>query len=79
MTKTNFISLFSGAGGLDLGLETAGWEGLYASDIDARAVETLTLNRGREIASGNKFMSQAVIECADVRNLHGREILEKVD
>lgn len=78
MTGANFISLFSGAGGLDLGLERSGWEGLYASDIDACAVETLNLNRGRQITAGNRFMPNAVIERADVRSLRGIEILGKV-
>lgn len=78
MLKDCFISLFSGAGGLDLGLETAGWNGLYASDIDPCAVDTLVMNRGREIASARKFMSNSVIERADVRNLSGRNILDKI-
>lgn len=78
MLKNCFISLFSGAGGLDIGLETAGWHGLYASDIDPCAVDTLVMNRGREIASARKFMPNSVIERADVRNLSGRNILDKI-
>jgi len=35
------ISLFSGAGGLDLGLERSGWEILAQVEMDADAVETL--------------------------------------
>ena len=34
------ISLFSGAGGLDLGLIQAGNDVVWANDIDASAVET---------------------------------------
>ena len=78
MLKDRFVSLFSGAGGLDLGLEMAGWHGLYASDIDPCAVDTLQMNRGRVIASAKKFMSNSVIERADIRNLSGRVILEKI-
>lgn len=78
MLKDRFVSLFSGAGGLDLGLEMAGWHGLYASDIDPCAVDTLQMNRGRVIASAKKFMANSVIERADIRNLSGRVILEKI-
>ena len=78
MLKNSFVSLFSGAGGLDLGLEIAGWHGLYAADLDPCAVETLEMNRGREIAPSKKFMSNSVIERADVRNLSGREVLGKI-
>ncbi|MEL6113227.1 MAG: DNA cytosine methyltransferase [Pseudomonadota bacterium] len=40
----NFISMFSGAGGLDLGFEQAGWERCFASDLDTDAVATLRVN-----------------------------------
>lgn len=76
--KNCFISLFSGAGGLDLGLEMAGWHGLYASDIDLCAVETLSMNRGRSIALGRQFMSNSIIERADVCDLSGEKILDKI-
>jgi DNA (cytosine-5)-methyltransferase 1 len=38
-----FLSLFSGAGGLDLGLEEAGWLPIAAVEMDADAVGTLAL------------------------------------
>ena len=38
------ISLFSGAGGLDLGLISAGNEIVWANDIDADAVATYKEN-----------------------------------
>jgi DNA (cytosine-5)-methyltransferase 1 len=44
-TKVPFISLFSGAMGLDLGLERAGFESKVAVEIDADAVKTIRYNR----------------------------------
>ena len=41
------LSLFSGAGGLDLGVEAAGYDVAYAVENDATAVTTLNANRKR--------------------------------
>ena len=41
------LSLFSGAGGLDLGVEAAGYDVVYAVENDATAVRTLNENRER--------------------------------
>ena len=52
MMKTNkykVISLFSGAGGLDLGFENAGFEILWANDNDKFAVQTYKENFSNEI------------------------------
>ena len=43
------LSLFSGAGGLDLGLIQAGNSVIWANDIDANAVETYKRNIGNHI------------------------------
>lgn len=75
--RLEFISLFSGGGGLDIGFELAGWDCLYASDIDKHSVETLKSNQGKEIASVN-MLANAVIEQADVRDLSGAQILAKI-
>ena len=40
-----YISLFSGALGLDLGLEAQGWESVLANELDKIACETICLNR----------------------------------
>lgn len=39
------VSLFSGAGGLDIGLEQAGFSTIFASDIEGYAHETLQQNK----------------------------------
>lgn len=45
MHRTKFISLFSGAMGLDLGLEMAGFETALCVENDPEAVSTIRLNR----------------------------------
>ena len=74
--QRTYISLFSGAGGLDLGLERSGWKGLFASDLDADAVATLKRNQGKRIRGG-KFAEHAEVLHRDVRELGASEILEK--
>ncbi|CAA7618866.1 DNA cytosine methyltransferase [Magnetospirillum sp. UT-4] len=76
MARNSFVSLFSGAGGLDIGLEEAGWVCHYASDLDQDAVETLTANKGRRLAR-SVALNEAFVERADVRHSMGRDILAK--
>jgi DNA (cytosine-5)-methyltransferase 1 len=47
------VSLYSGAGGLDLGFTRAGFELLWAVDYDAQAVETYRANLGPHIECGS--------------------------
>lgn len=73
-----FISIFSGAGGLDLGLEQAGWECLFATDHDAAAIATLKQNQGYALGQGRKALADAVIAQADIRDIRGARILAEV-
>ena len=43
--QRNYISLFSGGMGLDIGLERAGFNCVVCNEIDALAVETIKLNK----------------------------------
>ncbi|MEI6608071.1 MAG: DNA cytosine methyltransferase [Verrucomicrobiota bacterium] len=51
----SLISLFTGAGGLDLGLEQAGFETLVANEIGAHACETLRQNQILSRLSPHEF------------------------
>ena len=61
MSKTNTtkkkpltaISLFSGAGGMDIGFSNAGYEILWANDFDKNACDTFRENHGPIIEHGS--------------------------
>jgi len=65
--KTSVVSLFSGAGGLDLGFKHAGFELLWANDFDKDAVETYKANIGSECILGDiSNISSELIPDSDV-------------
>lgn len=49
----NIVSLFSGAGGMDLGFKEAGFNILWANDFDINAVQTYKKNLGPHIVYGD--------------------------
>ena len=54
--KYKVISLFSGAGGMDLGFIKAGFQIIWANDIFPEAIETYRNNIGEHIVSGDITM-----------------------
>jgi len=51
--KPKVISLFAGAGGMDLGFIKAGFEIIWANDFDADSVKTYSKNIGDHIILGD--------------------------
>ena len=73
-----FISLFSGGGGLDLGLERAGFDCKFATDHDRDSIATLLANRGHALGQGRRALDDTVIAMEDVRRLKGKDILSQI-
>ena len=76
MVVRNCISLFSGGGGLDLGLEAAGFETLLASDIDEHSCRSLEKNKRNARALKKPFLQNAKILCEDANDLQGASVLK---
>jgi DNA (cytosine-5)-methyltransferase 1 len=73
------VSLFSGGGGLDLGLEAAGFETVFATDIDHHSCETLKNGKEKAARMGKSFLSNAIIHEADILNLNSKEVMDKAN
>jgi len=69
--KLNYVSLFTGAGGLDIGLEQAGFKALSLCEIEDVFCKTLEANRGCTHADGIDYFKETRILNADIRDLGG--------
>lgn len=67
------ISFFTGAGGLDLGFDRAGYDVVYATDIDEMCCKTLEANLGGALSA------ETVVERADIRKIDPKTLPKDID
>ncbi len=74
------VSLFFGGGGLDLGLELAGFRTVAAVEIDKWACWTLRANQALKmpLPNGREYLAGADILERDVRAVSGRGLLARI-
>lgn len=67
-----FVDLFCGCGGMSLGLQTAGMEGLAAVEYDAMACKTYRKNFDHPVAEGDITLAETKQKLYDI--IDGREV-----
>lgn len=77
--KPRYVSLFSGAGGLDIGLERAGLEAVSLCEIEKVFCSTLERNQGWEHVDGCKYLGGAKIINADIREVSHKDLFSGTD
>lgn len=66
LKKPTVVSLFSGAGGIDIGFKKAGYKTIFATDVWDTACETLKINKMAED-----------IFCGDIRDINFKDLKNK--
>jgi len=74
MPPVKYVSLFSGAGGLDIGLERAGLQAVSLCEVEPQFCQTLRANRDRQCSDGRAYFADSEIFERDIQTLSGREL-----
>lgn len=69
LPKIRTLSLFSGAGGLDIGFSDAGFDIIGSVEIEQKFCDTLELNTG----AGRRF-EHSHVHCIDIREFSGKNL-----
>lgn len=77
--KPRYVSLFSGAGGLDIGLERAGLEAVSMCEIEKEFCNTLKRNQGWMHSDGRTYLAYAKILNADIRDMGHKDLYSGSD
>lgn len=72
-SKIRVISFFTGAGGLDLGFDLAGYDVVYATDFDSMCCQTLTVNLGKTLSK------TTIVEKHDIRTINPETLPKNID
>ena len=72
--KIKYVSLFSGAGGLDIGLERAGLEAVSLCEIEKVFCTTLEKNKGWLHCDQRSYLTAARIINADIRGVASKDL-----
>jgi DNA (cytosine-5)-methyltransferase 1 len=70
-----YISTFSGAGGLDIGLERSGLRAISMCEIDPVFCSSLSSNQGWRHSDGHVYFEGASIHCSDIRDASKSDLL----
>lgn len=73
-----YVSLFTGGGGLDLGLETVGFECLMTAEIDHHSCETLKKAKEMSKQRNKPFLKNSLIKQVDLSENCSQYILDKI-
>jgi DNA (cytosine-5)-methyltransferase 1 len=73
-SSLKMVSLFTGAGGLDIGLERAGFKPISTCENERVACDTLALNAGWKHVDGREYFSGVDLSPKDIRETSAKDL-----